>query len=457
MRSFPAEGRAVRLRAAWVLPISGPALVDHEVVVEDGRIVELRPWRPAVGRAADVVDLGQCALMPAFVNSHTHLEYNVFRGRLEDIGFFPWIGALMGLKPALSDVDWTASATLGAAEAAAGGTGAVADCTDAGAAAAGAATVGLRGVIYQEVFGIDGKQAVHQTVAALDAKLARMAVTLRGSLLTPAVSPHAPYTVSPALMSALARYTEERGLRLCIHASESQAEAELMLRGSGPIARRLSERGIEWETPGVTTVAHLARYGLLTDRTLLVHGVQVSRTDARAASQAGASWVHCPKSNAKLGNGVAPLWALRAACPTGNLALGTDSVASNNGLDMLEEMRFAVLMQRASRRRIDAMDAAQALEAATLGGARALGLEHLIGTLEPGKRADLTAVRLDRLHTAPCYDPVSALVYAASARDVALTMVDGRPVWWRGRHTADLAAHRRRLRAAARKIAEGPR
>ncbi len=425
--------------------------------MEDGRIVDVRPWRLTVGPAADVVDLGRCALLPAFVNAHTHLEYNVFRGRLEDIEFLPWIGALTALKPAVTAADWVASATLGAAEAAAAGTGTIADCTDAGAAADGAATVGLRGVIYQEVFGIDGKQTAQEAVMALDAKLARMAVTLRGSLLTPAVSPHAPYTVRPDLMHALACYTGERRLRLCIHASESQAEAELMLRGSGPIARRLAERGIEWTTPGVTTVAHLARHGLLTDRTLLVHGVQVSRTDAHAVARAGASWVHCPKSNAKLGNGVAPLWALRAACPTGNLALGTDSAASNNGLDMLEEMRFAVLMQRASRRRIDAMDAAQALEAATLGGARALGLEHLIGTLEPGKRADLTAVRLDRLHTAPCYDPVSALVYAASARDVALTMVDGRPLWWRGRHTADLAAHRRRLRAAARKIAEAPR
>ncbi len=457
MSSFPPDGGTVRLRAAWVLPICGPPLADHEVVVEDGCIVEVRPWRSASGPATDVVDLGRCALLPTFVNAHTHLEYNIFRGRLEDIDFFPWIGALMALKPSLTEPDWLASATMGAAEAAAGGTGTIADCTDAGTAAAGAATIGLRGVIHQEVFGIDGKQTVQETVAALDAKLARMATALQGSLLTPAVSPHAPYTVRPELMSALARYAKDRGLRLCIHASESRAEAELMLRGSGVIARRLADRGIAWETPGVTTVAHLARHGLVTDRTLLVHGVQVSRTDARAASQAGASWVHCPKSNAKLGNGVAPLWALRAACPTGNLGLGTDSAASNNGLDMLEEMRFAVLMHRASRRRIDAMDAVQALEMATLGGARALGMADQIGTLERGKRADLTAIRLDRLHTAPCYDPASALVYTASARDVALTMVDGRPIWWRGRHAANLAAHRRQFRTAAHKLAVAPR
>jgi 5-methylthioadenosine/S-adenosylhomocysteine deaminase len=169
------------------------------------------------------------------------------------------------------------------------------------------------------------------------------------------------------------------------------------------------------------------------------------------------AWAHCPKSNAKLGNGVAPLKLLEESYSPGapRIGLGTDSVASNNRMDMFEEMRFAVLAQRAFRRNYTAMTARKAVEMATIGGARALGMEEDIGSLSPGKQADLIVVNLDGITMTPAHEPFSALVYAASAHEVLLTMIAGEPLYESGRFTQiELDPHRDRLLQAATKIRE---
>jgi 5-methylthioadenosine/S-adenosylhomocysteine deaminase len=218
-------------------------------------------------------------------------------------------------------------------------------------------------------------------------------------------------------------------------------------------------------------VAYLDSLGALGPRTLLVHGVQASAADRETLRERDVAWAHCPKSNAKLGVGVAPLGILgryrRQSGPEQPLAwprlgLGSDSVASNNTMDLFEEMRFAVLLQRGARQRLEAFSALEALEMATLGGARALGMEPEIGTLEPGTRADLCAVRVGELHSAPAYDPVSALVYAARAADVVWTMIAGETRYdaLRGPRLADrfpnfdLAPIRAQFGEAARKMRE---
>ncbi|MBC7526082.1 MAG: amidohydrolase family protein [Chthonomonadaceae bacterium] len=186
-----------------------------------------------------------------------------------------------------------------------------------------------------------------------------------------------------------------------------------------------ARRGIEWKAPGQSTVAYLDARGSLSPRTMLVHGVGVSASDRFILSRTGTAWAHCPKSNAKLGNGVAPLSLLRGEEGLNPIGIGSDSVASNNSIDLFEEMRFAVLMQRASRRKIGVLNAQDVVEMATLGGARALGLEAEIGSLTVGKRADLCVVRIDDLHSIPAYDPYNALVYASRASDVLSTWVEG--------------------------------
>lgn len=443
------------MRARWVLPIAGEPIEAGEIIVEGDRIAEVRPYSRDSLSSDEVLDFGEAVLLPGLVNVHTHLDYTVMRGLLEDIAFFPWIRELTRRKAALQEDDWNASATFGAAEAVAGGVTTLGDCTDSGAAMIGAKTLGLRGIVYQEVFGIDELQPVEQILSDLSLRVRALRWQATGTLLRVGISPHAPYTVRPALFRALANFAQANETPVCIHASESLAESELIRHGGGTIAAMFARRGIVWNAPETSPVAYLHSTGIVNDRTLLVHGVQFSAADRPIITETGAAWAHCPKSNAKLGNGIAPLGLMRSCYPPeqARIGLGSDSVASNNTMDMFEEMRFAVLAQRARRHRYDAMTARQALEMATRGGARALGLEQQIGSLEPGKQADIIAVKLDGLAAFPAYDPGSALVYAGSARDVAMTMIAGRILYRDGHFLEfDLAPVRTALHQAAEKL-----
>ncbi len=444
--------------ADWILPVDAPPLERGAVLVENGVILQVAPASQLTSFADAVCHLPDAILLPGLVNVHTHLDYTLMRGLLEDIEFFPWIRELTARKAIVAWEDWVASATIGAAEAVAAGITTIGDCTDSGAALFGAKALGLRGIVYQEVFGIDPKEAaVRAIIAELDLKVSGLEQEAEGTRLTVGVSPHAPYTVRGELFTALGEYAARKGLRLCIHAAESQAEGALFRAGTGGIAAMFQRRGIPWEPPGESTVSYLARHGCLSPQTLLVHGVGVSASDRHLIQETGVAWAHCPKSNAKLGNGVAPLNLLRGRTGENPVGLGSDSVASNNGMDLFEEMRFAVLIQRASRRKIEGLGAKEAVEMATLGGARALGLENQIGSLTPGKRADLCAVRINTLNSIPAYDPHNALVYAASASDVLATWVDGEPIYVRGEGGSslsffpnlDLSEARDRLLAAA--------
>ncbi len=439
------NNRRTCLRASWVLPITGPPLTDAFVVVEGDRIVGIGSGSPPEDAVA--VNFGAAVLMPGLVNVHTHLDYTLMRGLLEDLEFFPWIRQLTARAFSLSAEDWLASATWGAAEAVSGGVTCIGDCTFSGGALSGAKALGLRGIVYQEVFGIDEAQPVPDIIADLGRKASVLRQSAVGSALTIGISPHSPYTVRPALLRALARYADNHSLSVCIHAAESQAEAELIRSGAGPIAQMYADRRIAWTAPGTDAVHHLDSCGILSERTLLVHGVQVSAGDRVVLRDRDVAWAHCPKSNAKLGNGVAPLGILgwtrdsplesETMYPTSGrtprIGLGSDSVASNNTMDLFEEMRFAVLMQRARHHRIQALSARDAMEMATIGGARALGLDAEIGSLEVGKQADICVVSLDGFHALPAYDPYQALVYSARASDVLYTMIRGQVRYDHGR------------------------
>jgi len=265
-------------------------------------------------------------------------------------------------------------------------------------------------------------------------------------------------------MRALAEYAIGGDLKVCIHASESQAEAELLRGGTGPIAAMFTRRGIVWEAPKSGTVTYLRQLGILNRNTLLVHGVQLSAAERSVISEHEVAWAHCPKSNAKLGNGVADLGLMgvhatrNASNGPARIGLGSDSVASNNTMDLFEEMRFSVLMQRGVRRKISALSAQEAVEMATWGGARALGYEKTIGTLEPGKSADICVVRVDGVHAEPAYDPYNALVYTARASDVVQTIIAGELRYDAARPRDerfigfDLSTARRRLALAIAKM-----
>jgi len=413
--------------ARWVLPIDAAPIEDGEVIVEDGVLAAVRPVRtPACERR----DFGDAVLMPGLVNAHSHLEYTALRGFLEDVPFFPWIRALTAAKAALTVEDWLWSARLGALECLAAGITTLGDNTDAGVTMRVLAESGLRGVVYQELFGIDDREPVAPILDSLRAKVAAHR-GLASERVGVGVSPHALYTIRPALFAAINSTVASEGLPTSIHIAESASESALTERGEGPFAEMYARRGITWETPRTTPTQYAADRGALGPETLAVHCVHQTEADIALLASTGASIIHCPKSNAKLGAGVAPLAAwLRT--PGLRLGLGTDSAVSNNALDLFEEMRFALLMQRAVRQEVGVVTARDVLRMATLGGAEAMGLSAQTGSLTPGKRADLIAVRLDRPHAVPATDPYAALVYASRADDVLLTLCSGEVLYDNG-------------------------
>src|SRR5204863_1313649 len=195
---------------------------DGEVIIEGDRIIDVRRTRTG----DDVRDFGEAVLMPGLINVHAHIDYTVMRGLLEDLPFFDWIRELTLRKEALDEEDWITSATMGAAEAVAGGVTTLADCTDSGAALLGAKTLGLRGIIYQEVFAVEESVTIEETLKELKLKVNALRWAATGSRLKIGVSPQAPYTVRPDRLRAIAAYARFNNLSTCIHAAESQAEVE---------------------------------------------------------------------------------------------------------------------------------------------------------------------------------------------------------------------------------------
>lgn len=417
--------------ARWVLPVAAPPIQDGAVLVDDrGSIAAVGP-REAVDVApgVEIVDLPEAALLPGLVNTHAHPELAMFRGALEDLPFRDWILRLVGAKRAvLADADYEAAALWTSVEAIRGGITTLGATEASGAAAHAFERAGLRGTVYQEVFGPDPRHAdrsMADLMRSLDALRSAASDRVRVG-----ISPHAPYTVSDDLYRAAAGLALSESLPMAVHVAESAAERALVAGGDGDFAPGLRARGIATPVRGTSTIELLERLGVLAARPLLIHCVDVDDEDVARIAAAGATVAHCPVANAKLGHGLAPVPALRAAGVT--VGMGTDSAGSNNRMDLLEEARFASLMQRAVHRVHDLLPLTDLLRMVTIDGATALGLHDRIGTLEPGKAADLCAVSLAGAHVRPVHDPLAAIFHAARATDVVLTAVGG-SVLYRGR------------------------
>jgi cytosine/adenosine deaminase-related metal-dependent hydrolase len=444
--------RITLFRAAWVLPVAAPPIGDGAVLVgRDGTIAAVGP-RAAIEppQGAEVVELGEAALLPGLVDVHAHPELAMFRGALEDLPFRDWILRLVGTKrAALVEADYDAAARWTLVEALRAGITTLAATEMSGAALGALREAGMRGIVYREVFGPDPAQA-----EASLAELRQAVESMRRQetdRVRVGVSPHAPYTVSDALFAATADYARAEALPLAVHAAESAAERALVVEGAGDFARGLRARDIPTPPRGRSTIEMLDRLGVLAARPLLIHCVDVDDEDIRRIADAGCAVAHCPIANAKLGHGTAPYTALRDAGV--RVALGTDGVGSNNRVDLLEEARFASLLHRTAHRDATLLPAAELLRLCTLDGARVLGLDHRIGTLEPGKDADLCAVSLTAPHLRPVGDPLGALFHAARGSDVILTAVQGRVLYRDGTvATLDEAGAREAVDDAGRRV-----
>jgi cytosine/adenosine deaminase-related metal-dependent hydrolase len=413
----------IRYHARWVLPISAPPIRDGTVVELGGRIVYVGPRDDAPGGTDR--DLGDCALLPGLINAHTHLELTVFRGLLEDLSFREWIARLQGAKVSVMTPErFLDSARWGIAEGVRAGITSFADTCDSGVVLEAMRERGVRGIMYQEVFSPSADPAVVREAAARLAEKLAVHDALETELQEVGVSPHAPYTVSDPLFALVAR----SGRRIAVHIAESDAEQRFVCDGDGPFADALRARGISVAPRASSPIALLAKLGVLDARPLLIHCVRVSDPDITAIAQSGSTVAHCPISNAKLGHGIAPVLAMLDAGIA--VGLGSDSMAANNRMHLLEESRAAVLGQRIRGERFDALAASRALELATLGGARALGLAHRVGSLEIGKEADLVAFDLTSLAGAADADPAAALVFALGAEPAKFVAVAGIPKVW---------------------------
>ncbi len=415
------------IAARWILPVvpQDTCLEDHAVAVDQGRILAVLPTREASARYAprERVDLDHHVLIPGLVNAHAHGAMNLLRGHADDLPLLRWLRERIWPAEAehLSESFVHTGTLLAAREMLRGGVTAVNDMYFFPEAAGRAyleaglrATVGMIVIDFPTRYGAGPDDYLARGLATRDRF--RGEPSLRFSL-----APHAPYSVADAALARVAALAEELDLPIHTHLHETRDEIaeHLALHGCRPLER-------------------LRRLGLVSSRLTAAHAVHLEETEIGLLALHGASVVHCPASNLKLASGIAPTTRLIEAGI--NVALGTDGAASNNRLDLLSEMRLAALLAKGASGDAQSWNAHASLRAATLAGARALGLEAQIGSIEPGKAADLTAVNLSAEELMPCHDPAAQLAYCAGREHVEAVWVGGEPRVWAGQLVAKAPA-----------------
>jgi len=401
------------IHARWVIPVepAGACLEHHSLALHDGRILALLPTLQAHNeiRAREVVNLHHHALIPGLVNAHTHAAMTLFRGLADDLTLADWLQKhIWPAETAWVSPEFVRAGTeLSVAEMLKGGTTCFNDMyffpdlvAQVAADAGIRACVGLIVVDFPTAWAQTADEYIEKGLALHDKLRDHEQVRV-------AFAPHAPYTVSNAPLERLRVLADELDIPIHMHVHETAHE----------VAESLAQFGAR-------PLARLETLGLLNPHLLAVHATQLEADEIEKLARAGAHVLHCPESNLKLGSGFCPVRELLAAGV--NVALGTDGAASNNDLDMLVEMRTAALLAKGVTRDPTALPAHTALRLATLNGARALGLEDQIGSLVPGKSADVVALDLSRLSSQPVYDAASQVVYAASHDQVTDVWVTGR-------------------------------
>ena len=400
------------IEAGWVVPVvpHGVVLADHAVVVSGGVIVAVLPTAEARARyqARQVVSRPDAALVPGLVNAHTHNPMTLLRGVADDLPLKVWLQQhIWPIEAAVIGPGFVADGvSLAIAEMLRGGTTCCNEnyfFPDVQAATyrqhGFRARVGLPVIDFPTAWAASDDEYFDRAGEVHDQ-------WRDDPLVATAFAPHAPYTVSDANFERVRLLSDQLDIPVHLHLHETAQEVQQSV-----------------EQHGQRPIARIDRLGLFNDRLIAVHMTQLTDAEIHLCAERGVSVVHCPESNLKLASGFCPACALDRAGV--NLAIGTDGCASNNDLDMVGETRTAALLAKAVAQDAAALDAFAALRAATLGGARAIGFDHLVGSLEPGKQADIACIDLAALETQPLHHVVSQLVYAAGRHQV-------RDVWIAG-------------------------
>ena len=400
------------ITARWVIPVipHDEVLEHHTVVIAKGIIADVLPTSTALERYPNtqVVNLVDHAVIPGLINLHTHAAMTLMRGLADDLPLMTWLREhIWPVESRVVSADFVRDGSLLAcAEMLRGGVTCFndmyffPDATAHAALQAGMrAAIGIIAVEFPSAYASDAADYLTKGMALRD--------TLRDeSLLTFCLAPHAPYTVADTTFERIAVYAAELDLPVHTHLHETQDEIRDSITAHG-----------------VRPLQRLKTLGLLGPNLIAVHAVHLTPEEIALLAEHGCHVAHCPSSNLKLASGLAPIHALAQAGV--NVGLGTDSAASNNRLDMLSELRLAALLGKLGANDAAAIPAHQALEMATINAARALGLDAKIGSLEIGKRADITAINLGAPELAPCYQPLSHITYAAGREHVSHVWVDG--------------------------------
>jgi len=393
---------------------SANTIVRGDLLIEDGSITSINE----TGKTADtVIDADGCAVIPGFVQTHIHLCQTIFRGAADDLALIDWLRQrVWPMEAAHTPASIRASARLGVAELIKGGT----------TCALTMETVNHTNEVFKVVDESGFRATVgkcmmdkgdevpralqEQTASSIDESLALLDEWhgKAGGRIRYCFAPRFAISCTRALLEKVAGLARTRGVMVHTHASENRTECELVLKESG-----------------LRNITYLDSLGLTGRHVALAHCVHLSNDEIKTLKTTGTNVVHCPSSNLKLGSGIAPIVKLLEEGVS--VSLGADGAACNNRLDMFTEMRTAALLQKALHGP-EVLPANRVLRMATHDGAKAMGLDAEIGSIEAGKRADLALVRLDSLHSTPVADVVSALVYSAEAEDVDTVIIDGRVV-----------------------------
>ena len=435
------------LVARYVLPVSEHHIENGAVLVRDGQIADIGYATKLKTRYPDeeTLDFGLAAIMPGFVDAHTHLEYSAMRGLINDVPYAAWKLHIAAKEKLFSLEDWNDSALLGALEALHSGITTVADITRTGAALRATKAVGLRGIIYREV-GTMERAEVDRVLQEAFEEIIKWREGIDPEYTQIGIAPEALYTCHPLVFKGVAEYATD-GTQVACHLAGSREEYEFIRYGSSPFSVHSTQQergyGIDmppWLATGVSPVRYILNWGLFDVPNLLaIHCVQVDDDDIEKLADYDVAIAVCSRCNAQLGMGIAPLSKfIKAGIRVG---LGTDSPAATDATNPLAEMRLSLLLQRALGNRSDFFTATQMVRLATLGAAEALRIDDKVGSLDIGKHADIIAIDLSNSNQAPTHNPNSAIVHTATPDNVLMTMIGGK-ILFDGHHLHEVDVQR---------------